>query len=863
MGFYTDQLKQLVKAKNLNYVGTRGDVHAPVCFLGEAPGADEDAIGVPFVGYSGKLADSLLSEAGFSQSEVWFTNPYKVRPPDNDIDRLSELGIPREAFEAQFFEELEETKPTFIIAAGATPLSILCPNTLSRRTEETPVGRWRGSLLTSPRLNWPHYVIPVYHPAFILRDWSEKETNVFCLRRVKEELEYWKQHGVLQPLPSRELIAEPSYDDVVTYLNECLQQKGPISVDIELLRRRIPYCVSFAKSPCSGISVGLWDFDDTHGVVVWRLAADILQRKAIIGQNITSFDYHWLSALGFVCNINKTDDTRIRHSVLWPELSHKLEFMVMQYTREPFYKDEGRGWNPRSKESVKQFKIYNCKDSTCTYEVFLGQEEEFNERPRLKSFYETHEMPLARRMFDIERRGVETDPRELLNLRSYIDTELDKSCARIGQIVGKPVARNKATASATDPPAVNLGSQPQVKQLLKDLGLKVPRVRGSGKESTGEEQLNVMFAETGHPFLKELLAVREFSKIGGTYVDAKLVDNTLYCVYKVGGTVTGRRSSGKNPLGFGTNHQNQPKHSPLGKRFRSCIVAREGKIFIECDQVGAEDWIINGIIADQSGDRRGINELQSGIDRHQRLASFIFGVPADQCDREAPTIYRYVGKRTRYAGSYGMGGKKFAAVLAKEGYALPQEHCDFLLQKFHQYDPGIREVFQRHIEKEVIDKRLLINLFGRERQFMAVHPYRDNSDIFRDAYSYIPQGTVGDNTGAAILVVEAGLQTVVMETHDALVLEVVDDVGTIFNAVGLLKRSFDRVLTFPNGFQVNIPIEIGIGYNLKDITRCVDLTLTGLTNTHATLQQHQNRQVIITGGALPQPSQPVLNAMSG
>lgn len=855
MGLADIELRSQLAARGLKYVGTRGPVGAPVCIVGEAPGAEEDQSGFPFVGQSGKEIDRELAEAGFGVGDYWFTNPYKTRPPNNDFDKLETLGVPLKTFEDQFFEELETHKPRLIIATGATPLRLLCPHTASKRDDESKVGKWRGSLLTSLRLGWEHYIIPCYHPAFILRDWSERDTNVFVLKKVFEEFDYWRKNGKLQPLPQRELIVEPTFDTSFAFLTDLLNSPQPVSVDIELLRRKIPYTIGLANSAQRAISIGVWDYDNDHTISLWRLLRHVFEAKEIIGQNFTSFDAHWLNSLGFVSDCNRVDDTRIRHNILWPELSHKLEFMVMQYTREPYYKDEGRGWSPR--EGKAKLMRYNAKDAACTFEVYERQEEEFAERPELQTFYREHEKPLASNMFNIERRGVSVDKRKLKGLKLYIQQELAKSCVKIAKQVGKPVAPDKKTAEILGPNTINLGAPGQVLEMFKGLGLKVPRKRGTGKESTDEETLHLMYAESGHPVLQEMLFLRELNKIGGTNVNAKLKDGCLFCVYIVGGTVGGRRASHGSPLGYGSNHQNIPKHSKLGKKYRDCLVSRPNKIFVMCDQVSAEDWLIQGIITDQTGDTHALDELRDrSIDRHQKLASFIFAVPLDQCNRDANTPYRYIGKRTRYAGSYGMGADKFAAVLAKEGYSVPKDHCSYILQKFHEYEPAIKMVFQAYVEKEVTNKRLLRDLFGRERQFFGLHPYRDNSKIFREAFSYIPQSTIGDNTGASINWLEKtapGL--VVMETHDSVVLEVDDCEQSVINAVSLLERSFDRVLRFPRGLELKIPIAHEIGYSLQDTIRCDNLSETGLMSTLNTYKQQRSPLKTIISGVLQPLSQ--------
>jgi len=376
-GFYlgaaTERLKKLCEERNLRYVGTRGALQAPVCVVGEAPGEVEERLGFPFTGPSGQEQDRMLSEAGLT--DCWFTNCYKCRPPDNDLAKLPGLGIPLEAYEDQLWEELNETRPTLIIAAGATALGLLGgPATCGRAGPQ--ITKWRGSLLTCSRLGHQHFVIPISHPAFVLREWSERDISIFVLRKVREELNYFLANGKLQPLPERQLIIEPTFDDAFAFLNEIAEKKTRVSVDIEMLFRRFPYTVALATSPSVAMSIGFGDYEGEHGAKLWRLLDRIFRNNNQIGQNYLGFDSHWLETLGFRVNTGLVDDTMVAHHVLWPELPHKLEFLAMQYTREPYYKDEGRKWRPS--EGKAKLMRYNCKDATVTYEVFLKELEELN-----------------------------------------------------------------------------------------------------------------------------------------------------------------------------------------------------------------------------------------------------------------------------------------------------------------------------------------------------------------------------------------------------------------------------------------------------------------------------------------------------
>ncbi len=837
MGPKTLALKQLCSSLGRKYVGFRGSPQAPIWLVGEAPGADEDQAGVPFVGSSGRELDRMLVEAGIPSGLCCFVNPYKTRPPDNDIDRIEETGITKQIFEEQFIEELNEYKPSFIAPVGGTSLQILCGFTIDPRDKESKISKWRGSLLSSEQLRWPHYVIPNFHPAYILREWSDRDVVVFIFRRLKEEYDYFATNRKLSPLPERELIADPSFGEAQEYLNECLNHPGPTSVDIELLARRVPICCSFSFNRNSAVSISLLDGDVSNLRILWRLINRILTEKRLVGQNWTTFDANWMEALGFDGGVRLCDDTLVRHHVLHPELSHKLDFQVMQYTRQPFYKDEGRGWVLR--DGMVKLKRYNCLDACCTLEVFEEQEHEFAENPNLHRFYLEYSMPLARAFHRIDKKGIQTDPQCLGELRKDVVRELGERCVSIAtSLGGRPVVySNEMAASLARELKIdikgilNIASVPQLKEVLKnELKIKLKTDRKTGKESTGEESLNEAFASTGNGVLKDTLRVRELNKVLGTYIDARLGSGVFYSCYSVTGTVTGRRASRKNFLGYGSNGQNQPKHSDLGEKFQGIFVARPGHIFIACDQASAEEWIVQGIIADVSGDGRGIQELQdsitSGISRHARLASQIFGLPLEKTNNKECLEY-FLGKKVRHAGNYDMRENTMAAQLAA-------------------VEPAIRGVFHKYVEHELRTKKLLRTPLGRERVFHGLRPYGDNSKVYREGYAYIPQSTIGDNNGLAILccqTVHPG--AVLADGHDSMLLEVEDNFDSLLSGIRLVDRAYDRIIKFPNGFEVRIPIDFRIGYSVKGLKKCRGSSdIPGLMNTFDSLQP---RPIVLPG----------------
>ena len=132
-----------------------GSATAEVLVVGEAPGAEEDRTGRPFVGRAGKLLDLLLAAAGFDRANVYICNVLKCRPPGNRDPRPEEV----EACSPYLLRQVELIGPRAILAFGTFPAQTLLGSKES-------IGRLRG------RVHDYHGVplIPTYHPAALLRN---------------------------------------------------------------------------------------------------------------------------------------------------------------------------------------------------------------------------------------------------------------------------------------------------------------------------------------------------------------------------------------------------------------------------------------------------------------------------------------------------------------------------------------------------------------------------------------------------------------------------------------------------------------------------------------------------------------------
>jgi DNA polymerase len=138
-----------------------GDPGARLCFLGEAPGADEDRRGEPFVGRAGQLLTDIIQKGmGLRRDEVYILNVLKCRPPGNRTPSAEEVANCRGYFERQ----LDAIRPAFICCLGAVAAGALLQTT-------TPVGRLRGRFYDYHGAQ----VMVTYHPSYLLRSPGAKK----------------------------------------------------------------------------------------------------------------------------------------------------------------------------------------------------------------------------------------------------------------------------------------------------------------------------------------------------------------------------------------------------------------------------------------------------------------------------------------------------------------------------------------------------------------------------------------------------------------------------------------------------------------------------------------------------------------
>jgi uracil-DNA glycosylase family 4 len=150
-----------------------GSPTARLMFVGEGPGADEDAQGLPFVGRAGQLLNNMIAAMGLKREECYIANIVKCRPPGNRTPEPDEANT----CSPFLFRQIDVVKPQVIVALGATAVTYL----LGQRQ---PLANWRGRVHAFRGSQ----LIVTYHPAFLLRDPRQKKEAWADLQIAMKEL---------------------------------------------------------------------------------------------------------------------------------------------------------------------------------------------------------------------------------------------------------------------------------------------------------------------------------------------------------------------------------------------------------------------------------------------------------------------------------------------------------------------------------------------------------------------------------------------------------------------------------------------------------------------------------------------------
>jgi len=725
-----------------------GPIPARVMIVGEAPGAEEERYGEPFVGYSGKELTKMLHEAGINRSQCFVTNVARERPYENDIeqfiafkkkDRTSEhaplknLWVKRPIHEgfSQLRQEIGMVKPNIIIALGNVPLWAL--------TGQWGIMKWRGSMMyTDDFTGHNAKVIPAIHPAAVLRQWELRAITVQDLRRAARF-----QNGDPYPRPAWRFTTRPNFETVRSILTELHlsldHQPVELSFDLETRSGHIA-CAGISWTPLDGLCIpfmcvenpdGYW-LPEEEAHIVWLLRKVLTHPNAqVVGQNLlydSQYTYrYWL----FIPRVKQ--DSMISFHTAYLGLPKRLDYqasMLCDYYR--YWKDDGKNWDPKMGED--QLWVYNLEDCVRTAEVAskeLHIIKSYNlEEPH--AFMQSMFHPVLQTMI----RGVRIDKKG----RGAMAMELMEAMTAREQYFLNVLGHT-----------LNPRSPKQMQGLFyEDLKLPVIRKRKTGNPTLDDDALDKLAKK--EPIVRPLIkAIREYRSLGvflSTFVEAPLDhDDRMRCSYNLCGTETLRLSSSENAFGSGTNLQNIPKGVEAKDpeelslpNIRKIFVPDPGYTFFDMDLDRADLQVVVW----EADDADLKKALRMGVDMHCMNAVDIYrikGIPVDELVESHPN-YRerraQIGEPRRQAAKTGVHAVNYfcqARTLAVALGSAVKEAQNFI-DSWYGAHPGVLHWHER-TKVQLAKHRFVENKYGFRRYY-----FDRVEELLPEALAWVPQSTV-------------------------------------------------------------------------------------------------------------------------
>ena len=801
----------------MTYVPGRGAGRAKLMIIAEAPGYYESIHKppTPLVGPTGRLSDEILREVGIRREDVYCTNVVKHRPPDNNLKRLHEIGHTIEEYIPQLWEEIEAIDPNCILTLGALALTTT--------TGLDGIMNYRGSILRTINNKWK--VVPTFHPARLFPKYQGDKGNLPWKWRSVLRLDYARaaeeSKTKLYSVPERTIEQAKSSVDVYRFFNRYPDVKR-WSGDIET-PKTIPALLSLAPNENHGISIPLIDpfvlSQDTHRgyfhvgtnelVEIYELIDKFSNQPGLemMGQN-WKFDEEKLHSMsGFHGFKGKMwADAAILQHVVNPEWPKALDFTTSIYTREPYYKFEGREFNPK-RDPLSRYMIYNAKDSLVTYEIIMKLLAELEEYG-LTDFYFNFQRYLHDFYIEMERNGFVLNKKIQKEVVDWFDEEIEEIDEEMFTICGE---------------RINVRSNPQLRRVLIET-MKIPERAGYGEDNLVALMTNAVKDPIKQRFLQLVINARRWRKNRGTAAQHPDYDGYMRSIWRVGGTETGRTSTGTcgppiRPYPTGLPFQNMTKHGELGK-LRRMFEATPGYVLVNFDLAQAEPRVV----AKLARDKELSNKFESGFDVHRMTAQWFFGIPMDRITKEQ----RFVGKIGRNGGNYDMGKYRLWQEINTQAKRFGIEvfvsewKAGRILEIFHEYSPRIRGTFHEDVKKALQDNgQVLVNCFGRRRTFFE----RWSEELWKEAYAWAASSVVSDHLKTQGLKLWRSTPYVrwINEAHDAYTVEVKE------NQVEEFVQQASEIMVVPINFdrgsfildQLTIPVDFEVGNNYRDMQKYI------------------------------------------
>lgn len=819
------------KAEGNGYTGAR------IAIVGASPSMKDIENGKAFSDFKvGSGINEYLKESLISRGDIWFTCACKqFVPPDKTEERkipfdvrAKMAGIDLITEYNNLATELDSIRPNLIIPLGS--------DALYATTGKKNIYDYRGSILRG--INGLK-VIPTFdigNYLYAKTDLWEKYVAIFDFKRAAAHIDSpnWAN-------PSRLLRVCRNSGELYDFIHRKVVKgkKFKLSVDIEA-KDCIPVCIGIAFDKHEGMTIPLWNKNGFSTIPegdlanIWILLAQLLYHEdaLIIGQNF-KYDQDKIERLGFFIRF-LYGDTMLKAQAINPEMPKGLAFNTSIFTEEPFYKNEGM-----YEGSIEDLFIGCARDACVTMEVFDNMDKSLDQLTGQRAFYENFLMLLHDSYLKSERIGFRINDKLKLELIEKYVKWSERLNYELFCLAGAPI---------------NVSSPKQVALLLYE-NWKIPQRAGTGEEVLTSLLANVVKDENKRRGIEIILEKRRVDKTISTYLMALpdydgRMKTTFFLCLNTGRTSTGQQDPPIRPeIQFqakgkkvsrvmGQAFQTMTKHGDIGADVRMMYIVDEGEVFVNIDSSQAEARVVFLLANDEEA-----LELIDKHDYHALTASWFFGKDENAWSKKTwgyEHPIRFCGKTLRHACHLGASKATAATTVNTDArkykikddkgnlFTISEKFAGEAIEIFHYKQPSIRNNFHHGIQAALAanNRRIIAGLpYGVNCDYGGLRTFHDRwgDELFRGAYSYIPQRSITDNTKAAKLRIESRLQGIktILESHDALLFSI--RVNEMKEVIPILQEEMERPISFKNCTlprrDLIIPSEVEIGDNYKELNK--------------------------------------------
>jgi DNA polymerase-1 len=789
------------------------DSSAEAFLIADGASDSDVSAGLALTGDAERKLSSFCLSAGLAYNTLWKTALIKERI--NLKDPSANYELLTDQYKEILLNEINTIKPNVLV-----PLSEISFHYL---TGLSGIRKFRGSVFPpAPNLQLfrPNVrIIPILGPNPYLYE-DEKLNFISRLDFVK----------VARNISNAEPITEVGTVWVAKtaaafreFVNRHYDKSKLLVFDIETFGN-IPTCISFCFDGLESVCVPIldWGINIDQRMLMLQLVLRLLASPIPKGNQNVKFDLRKLHRLGWVVN-NITMDTMLAQACNYAEFPKNLGFLTSLYTDMPYFKDEGKEFDP-TKHNRNKLYLYNAKDSLATHQIATAQAAELVELGTKAVYDKLIEiLPIY---MEMEENGILVDDTRRKFLLNKYENLYEIHCYKLSKLIGREI----------NP----LSSLVVGKIVYGELGYKAVsgiKKKKSGNLSADEDSLELLIwtgecnSNLGKAILRTVIDCRKLHKVIEILRLQTYSDGRLRCDFNLAGAETGRTTSSETSdyylmvkdkkvklANMGHSLQTIGKHGftvdgdEYGKDIRSIFVPSHGYSFVECDLSQAEARV-DAILAEDF-DILSIFDGPTGI--HKLTGGWVFDCDPSEIKKNQLTLNeagvgedRYTtAKVVRHAAERNMGEKRLLMMLRQ-----PIATCAKILRRVHDRQPKIRGIFHRQIREQIQQNRNLVAPNGRRRDFFG----RIDEHAINEGISFLPQAIVTDYLKTSLRKTIAECRDYVRplsEAHDGFLSEVKH--GHEEHYAETFKRNVEQPIDFRScslsrDYRLVIPCEAAVG----------------------------------------------------